>query len=485
MIRRKGKPNKKGGPKKDSAAPSKKRKVDDFLEIPSDDENILSGEEDLEEKAFADEEEDVETPDEKRLRLAKEYVAQVESELQKKEDLSDDEEDEEEDMGADALGRRLRQDVLKAEGRYKRAISAKYEQVTQSASSRLLGRHQLSTCCVSLTSDDSTVYSGSKDGNIIRWDVETGKKVHTFKGVPNSRKNRPTNHNTGRTPSAISTMNARAEGSSGHIGAVLTCSVSSDGQLLASGGSDHMIRIWDTRTNTQVRALKGHRDVVSGVAFRRGGYQLYSASFDRTVRVWDAQQLAYVESLFGHQTEIASIDALQQECALTSGGADRTLRLWKIGQESQLVYKAHTGSIDCSCLINDQMYLAGSQDGALSLWSSQKKKPVDFVKAAHSGQWICSVAALPYTDLAATGSSDGYVKLWECAGAAGKAPVKYSLRPIASVPVPGFVNALAFSGSGRFLVAGVGQEHRFGRWQRIPEARNGVHIISLRSKESK
>jgi ribosomal RNA-processing protein 9 len=41
------------------------------------------------------------------------------------------------------------------------------------------------------------------------------------------------------------------------------------------------------------------------------------------------------------------------------------------------------------------------------------------------------------------------------------------------------VNALAFAKSGEFLLAGVGQEHRCGRWQRIAEARNGLHIVRL------
>lgn len=44
----------------------------------------------------------------------------------------------------------------------------------------------------------------------------------------------------------------------------------------------------------------------------------------------------------------------------------------------------------------------------------------------------------------------------------------------------GFINSLKFSSSGDFLVAGVGQEHRLGRWWRIKEARNSVCIIPLR-----
>jgi ribosomal RNA-processing protein 9 len=44
---------------------------------------------------------------------------------------------------------------------------------------------------------------------------------------------------------------------------------------------------------------------------------------------------------------------------------------------------------------------------------------------------------------------------------------------------PGYINCLAFAPSGKFLVAGIGQEHRLGRWERIKAARNEIRIIPL------
>ena len=37
------------------------------------------------------------------------------------------------------------------------------------------------------------------------------------------------------------------------------------------------------------------------------------------------------------------------------------------------------------------------------------------------------------------------------------------------------MNSLSFAPSGRFMVAGIGQEHRMGRWWRL----KGVHIQNL------
>lgn len=50
--------------------------------------------------------------------------------------------------------------------------------------------------------------------------------------------------------------------------ALLALSVSSDGRLLAAGGGDRKVYIYDARSGQQVLSFPGHKDVVSGLAFR-------------------------------------------------------------------------------------------------------------------------------------------------------------------------------------------------------------------------
>jgi len=44
----------------------------------------------------------------------------------------------------------------------------------------------------------------------------------------------------------------------------------------------------------------------------------------------------------------------------------------------------------------------------------------------------------------------------------------------------GFVNSLQFSNDGSLLVAGVGSEHRLGRWWHLKSAKNCVCVIRLK-----
>ncbi|AEB11101.1 hypothetical protein [Marinithermus hydrothermalis] len=72
----------------------------------------------------------------------------------------------------------------------------------------------------------------------------------------------------------------------GHTGAVRSLVFSSDGTLLATGGFDCTIRLWEVGTGRERAVLKGHADLIYGVAFSPDGARLASASSDRTVRLW-------------------------------------------------------------------------------------------------------------------------------------------------------------------------------------------------------
>jgi len=45
--------------------------------------------------------------------------------------------------------------------------------------------------------------------------------------------------------------------------------------------------------------------------------------------------------------------------------------------------------------------------------------------------------------------------------------------------VIGFVNAIAIAKSGKFLLAGIGREHRLGRWFNIKVAKHGLLTVPL------
>ena len=73
-------------------------------------------------------------------------------------------------------------------------------------------------------------------------------------------------------------------GHADHIGVI---AFAPGGGLLASGSTDNTIRLWDTTTGTELRALKGHTRPVLALTFARDGRALASGSVDQTIRLWD------------------------------------------------------------------------------------------------------------------------------------------------------------------------------------------------------
>jgi len=74
-----------------------------------------------------------------------------------------------------------------------------------------------------------------------------------------------------------------------HNGPTRGISVSTDGRFIASGGEDRSICVWDRWTQTTF-TLGSHRDWVRSVCFIPGGHQLASGSEDESVGMWDVNE---------------------------------------------------------------------------------------------------------------------------------------------------------------------------------------------------
>ncbi|CAI5712456.1 hypothetical protein KXD40_001672 [Peronospora effusa] len=395
------------------------------------------------------EDEQKETPQEKRLRLAKVYLDKITT--QESGGMDDETADNDDDGVAELVGARLQQDALEAMGKLFKKVAADYVAFEfDTNSTKFLKGHRLPVTSLCLLEDGKTAFSAAKDGSMLRWDLAQQKKT---------KLTLPKND--------VGAEKAKTDKDR----CVLALAASSDGKFLASGGRDELVRVWDVEKNELLESFSGHRDAVSSLAFRLRSHSLFSGSFDRSIKHWNLTEMGYIETLFGHQSEVNALDSLYKE-RVVSCGRDRSVRVWKIPEETQLVFYGNSGSMDCVKMITDEYYVTGGDDGSLSLWFNGRKKPVCVISNAHNGKWISSVAVMPRTDLVASGSSDGQIRLWQ-ADLQGR-----TLIPVASIPMEGFVNALCFDLKARFLLAGIGQEHRLGRWEKL-KVKNGIAIIAL------
>jgi WD40 repeat protein len=111
---------------------------------------------------------------------------------------------------------------------------------------------------------------------------------------------------------------------------VYALAFSPDGGLLASGGSDEIVRLWDTATGYERATLRGHTAQVNSVAFAPNGKLLVSGSHDRTVRVWDVATGSEQALLCGHAGAVTCVAFSPDGQLIASGSYDKTVRLWPL-----------------------------------------------------------------------------------------------------------------------------------------------------------
>ncbi|KAL5731668.1 hypothetical protein ACHQM5_004375 [Ranunculus cassubicifolius] len=473
---------------------SKKRRKDD--EIESDDSDNDNDEQSAKfgkgNELEYDSEFDEETVGEKKLRYEKKLVENARKQaakLMEDESESEGEDDEEErERKVDSLAAKmLQKKQMEDSGRAKILIASRVQKPETTDGFRFLVKHRQSVTAVALSEDDMKGFSASKDGTIIQWDVERGKSekyVWPTKEVMSS-------HGAKNPPNPSIKWSKH----------VLDIAASTDGRYLATGGLDRHVHLWDARTRQHIRAFPGHKHPVSCVTFRQGTSELFSGSF-KTIKMWNAEDRCFITEYKGHFNEILTIDCLRKE-RLVTAGRDRTLRFWKVPEESHLILRS-SNSLESACFISNDEFLSGSDDGSLELWNPIRKKPVFIVKNAHhlnpnidmiahgedgtengdvgpnnnycstAQSWVGAVAACRNSDLVASGAGNGLVRLWKIDSD------KRQIEPLFGLPLGGYVNSLAFAKSGKFLVAGVGQEPRLGRWDRIASTRNGVLVQPLK-----
>lgn len=129
---------------------------------------------------------------------------------------------------------------------------------------------------------------------------------------------------------------------SGHRGAVLSLSFSSDGAQLASGGSDTLVVLWDVVGEAGICKLRGHRGAVTGVALLASLSAVASVSKDGSLRLWDLHTQHCVQACHAPSGELWAVCATGD--SLLTGGAGGELLLWAVARSAVAVERPGNGT---------------------------------------------------------------------------------------------------------------------------------------------
>jgi Novel STAND NTPase 1/WD domain, G-beta repeat len=204
------------------------------------------------------------------------------------------------------------------------------------------------------------------------------------------------------TAACCTSTQASLSGDSATVNAV---ALSSDGALLAAGGDDKKVHVWDTVTGREKAVLGGPAGPVDTVAFGPGGKTVAAGSADHAIWLWD----------------------------IASGSTPDVLR-------------DGTGPVEDVAFSPAGTVLASvSGDGQVRLWNPATGRRAGTL--GRPGTQVRAVAFSPHGDVLATAGTGGTVTLWDVADPAHPR-VAHTLAGATSA-----IGNLSFSPAGTMVAA--------------------------------
>ncbi len=263
--------------------------------------------------------------------------------------------------------------------------------------------------------DSYCVVSGSSDRTLRVWDVESGRALQILKN--SSQVNAVAVLNSHRVVSSSIDGRLRVwDLESGQLLEVLqslsdwvsTVAVL-DSRRVVVGSDVGRLWVWDVESGQALQVLEGHSSAVNAMAvldIRRA----VSGSDDGTLRVWGVESGQVLQVLEGHSYGINAVAVLDSR-RVVSGSADRTLRVWDVenGQVLQ-VLEGHSDTVDALAVLGGRLVISGSKRGTLRVWDLERGQS----HHALQGHFPCiNALAVFVSNRVVSGSSDGNLRVWD------------------------------------------------------------------------
>jgi len=203
---------------------------------------------------------------------------------------------------------------------------------------------------VAISSDGQFALSGSWDGTLRLWDLNTGTTTRNFYG---------------------------------HTKDVLSVAFSADNRQIVSGSRDRSINLWNTLGQCKFTITdEGHKEWVSCVRFspNLATPLIVSAGWDKMVKVWNLTHCKLRTNLIGHTGYVNTVTVSPDGSLCASGGKDGTAMLWDLNEGR------HLSSLDAGDIIHALVFspirywLCAATASAIKIWDLESKVCVDELK---------------------------------------------------------------------------------------------------------
>ncbi|KAL2870972.1 WD40 repeat domain-containing protein [Aspergillus lucknowensis] len=212
----------------------------------------------------------------------------------------------------------------------------------------------------------------------------------------------------------------------GHLAGVSTISWSPDGATIASGSDDKTIRLWNVLTGkAHPTPFIGHHNYVYAIAFSPKGNMLVSGSYDEAVFLWDVRSARVMRSLPAHSDPVGGIDVVWDGTLIASCATDGLIRIWDTATGQCLRTLVHEDNPPVTAVKfspNGKYVLAWTLDDCVRLWDYVEGRCLKTYQGHVNRKYSLSGGFGVYGQVTArssgyafavSGSEDGAVLCWD------------------------------------------------------------------------
>lgn len=363
-----------------------------------------------------------------------------------------------------------------------------WDAVGQYLPSLVLNGHNAKVTNLAFSPDRKTLISGSQDGTVRAWDTFTGSQRFTCSefmgpivGIVFSQDGRTVAsvNRTGWTTSGIiqhwlwdtrtgsqlsmrdikilgaraissdgTTLAARDRNSTFHLWNLhqnrsqaalasvhrkndlnVRFAFSPDGNILASGGNDGNLRLWEVphRPKSALKrffsvtapkiephfTLKAHAGRIATLAFSPDGKTVASGGADSTVCLWNVDTGNAIHTLTQYQHPLYSL-AFSPDNKMLASGSQRELYVWDVATGDRISVLKQEQPKTAGALVfspDGSILVSGNWDGTLQFWHPRTGQLLSTQTGHTHSIWFLVFS--PDGKTLASGSSDGTILLWD------------------------------------------------------------------------
>jgi formylglycine-generating enzyme required for sulfatase activity len=171
-----------------------------------------------------------------------------------------------------------------------------------------------------------------------------------------------------------------------HANRVTCCRFSPDGKVLATGGKDGVVKLWDGLTGKELRTLS-QREPVGNIVFSPDGRTLASWSkrgvpagkpLEWKVKFWNVDTGKELPGWPGFPELLGPVAFSPDGKIVATGGPNHAIKLWDFSTRKERgSLTGHTGDLTCLAFSPDGKQLASGSDACvMKLWNLSDQREV-------------------------------------------------------------------------------------------------------------